>query len=75
MESQDIDPREVMAQQLAGQAMTKIQQQILEMARKIAFAKDGQVLGQTEFDLRDLSLEIIPTLYEEHFQKKTTKDT
>ncbi len=71
MEPQDIDPRELMAQELAGRAMTKIQQQILEMARKIAFAQDGQVLGQTEFELRDDSLEILPILYDEHFQKKT----
>jgi hypothetical protein len=78
MSTPDLTPeQEAHAQELAQTVLKALEDDVLQMTRLLASKPDHQVLGQTEFQIRDIVHQIgAKTLQAEldARQKKVTKD-
>ena len=78
MSTPDLTPeQEVHAQDLAQTLLKSVEGDLLRMTRLLASKPDDQVLGQTEFQIRDIVHQIGAKTIEaelEARQKKVTKD-
>jgi hypothetical protein len=78
MTTPDLTPeQEVHAQDLAQTLLKSVEGDLLRMTRLLASKPDDQVLGQTEFQIRDIVHQIGAKTIEaelEARQKKVTKD-
>lgn len=69
--------QEAHAQELAAVVLKAMQQDVLQMTRLLASKPDHQVLGQTEFQVRDIVHQIGAKAIQAELdarQKKATKD-
>jgi hypothetical protein len=78
MSTPDLTPeQEAHAQELARTVLKTLEADILQMTRLLASKPDHQVLGQTEFQIRDLVHKIGAEAIQAELdarQKKVTKD-
>ncbi len=78
MSTPELTPeQEVHAQELAQVVLKAMQQDVLQMTRLLASKPDHQVLGQTEFQVRDIVHQIGVKAIQAELdarQKKATKD-
>ncbi|MEA2632490.1 MAG: hypothetical protein QOE66_2709 [Chloroflexota bacterium] len=78
MSTPDLTPeQEAHAQELAETMLKALEGDVLQMTRLLASKPDHQVLGQTEFQIRDLVHQIGAKAIQaelEARQKKVTKD-
>jgi hypothetical protein len=78
MSTPDLTPeQEAHAQELAQTMLKALEGDVLQMTRLLASKPDHQVLGQTEFQIRDLVHQIGAKALQaelEARQKKVTKD-
>jgi hypothetical protein len=78
MSTPDLTPeQEAHAQELAETMLKALEGDVLQMTRLLASKPDHQVLGQTEFQIRDLVHQIGAKALQaelEARQKKVTKD-
>jgi hypothetical protein len=78
MSTPDLTPeQEAHAQELAKTMLKALEGDVLQMTRLLASKPDHQVLGQTEFQIRDLVHQIGAKAIQaelEARQKKVTKD-
>ena len=78
MSTPDLTPeQEAHAQELAKTMLKALEGDVLQMTRLLASKPDHQVLGQTEFQIRDLVHQIGAKALQaelEARQKKVTKD-
>jgi hypothetical protein len=78
MSTPDLTPeQEAHAQELAKTLLKALEGDVLQMTRLLASKPDHQVLGQTEFQIRDLVHQIGAKALQaelEARQKKVTKD-
>lgn len=68
--------QEAHAQELAEVVLKAMEQDVLQMTRLLASKPDPEVLGQTEFQVRDILHQIGAKVFQaelEARQKKTTK--
>jgi hypothetical protein len=69
--------QEVEAQRIAQIVQDKFRAEALQMARLLASKTDGDIFGQTEFDIRDRVHQLGCVMYEaalEERKKRGTKD-
>jgi hypothetical protein len=78
MSTPDLTPeQEAHAQELAKTVLKAFESDILQMTRLLASKPDNQVLGQTEFQIRDIVHQIGAKTIQAELdarQKKVTKD-
>jgi hypothetical protein len=78
MSTPDLTPeQEAHAQELAQTLLKALEGDVLQMTRLLASKPDHQVLGQTEFQIRDIAHKIGARTIQaelEARQKKVTKD-
>jgi hypothetical protein len=78
MSTPDLTPeQEAHAQELAQTLLTALEGDLLQMTRLLASKPDHQVLGQTEFQIRDIVHQIGAKAIQaelEARQKKVTRD-
>jgi hypothetical protein len=78
MSTPELTPeQEVHAQELAKVVFKAMEQDVLQMTRLLASKPDHQVLGQTEFQVRDIVHQIGAKAIQAELdarQKKATKD-
>jgi DNA polymerase sigma len=61
---------EQQAQNLAARIHGKVDEIILSIARQLLQVPDERLFGETEIQLRDLVLQIIPNAYQQLFLEK-----